>query len=76
MTDKLGPYITKLMTTVIDFKEEQFVRDLAMDELRRLNVDVEEFIRKNSSEEGILKKSIKKSKKQLLQEDEKNVKNK
>ena len=72
MTDKLGPYITKLMTTVIDFKEEQFVRDLAMDELRRLNVDVEEFIRKNSSEEGI----IKKSKKQLLQEDEKNVKNK
>ena len=72
MTDKLGPYITKLMTTVIDFKEEQFVRDLAMDELKRLNVDVEEFIRKNSSEEGI----IKKSKKQLLQEDEKNVKNK
>ena len=72
MADKLGPYITKLMTTVIDFKEEQFVRDLAMDELRRLNVDVEEFIRKNSSEEEI----IKKSKKQLLQEDEKNVKNK
>ena len=36
--DKLGPYIQKLMTTVIDNKEDDFVKDLALTELNRLKV--------------------------------------
>jgi hypothetical protein len=51
MADKFGPYITKLMTTVLDFKEDMFVRGLAIEELRRLNVDIEEFIRKQYQED-------------------------
>ena len=65
MADKFGPYITKLMTTVLDFKEDMFVRGLAVEELRRLNVDIEEFIRKQyqvDEEEA-------KTEKTLLQED-------
>ena len=42
--NKLGSYISRLMTTVIDKEQEQFVRDLALSELQRLNVDVNEFI--------------------------------
>ena len=38
--NKLGGYITKLMTTVLDSEQEQFVKDLALSELTRLNVDV------------------------------------
>ncbi len=34
------------MTTVLDFKEEDFVRQLASDELQRLKIDIEEFIKK------------------------------
>ena len=66
MADKFGPYITKLMATVLDFKEDMFVRDLAIEELKRLNVDIEEFIRKQyqteDEEETVTEK-------QLLQED-------
>ena len=71
--NKLGSYISKLMITVLDKEQEQFVRDLALSELTRLNVDVSEFINKH------LKDSFDKAKenkeKQLLQED-KNVKDK
>ena len=73
MADKLGIYITKLMTTILDKEQEEFVVNLAFSELRRLNVDIEEFLRKNSqddSEEAI------KTKKILLQEDKENVKDK
>ena len=70
--NKLGSYITKLMTTVLDLEQEQFVRDLALSELRRLNVDMEEFIRKHTKD---ISDEIKKTEKQLLQED-KNVKDK
>ena len=66
MTDKFGPYITKLMTTVLDFKEDMFVRGLAIEELRRLNVDIEEFIRKQYQEED---EEETKTEKTLLQED-------
>ena len=65
--DKLGTYITKLMTTAIDFKKDDFVRDLALDELNRLNVNIQEFIIKNKTEE-----KVNKTEKQLLQEEEKN----
>ena len=71
--NKLGTYISKLMTTVLDFKEEDFVRQLASDELQRLKIDIEEFIRKNSLEDDEEKQNVEK---QLLQEDKKNVKDK
>ena len=70
--NKLGSYITKLMTTVLDNEQEQFVRDLALGELKRLNVDMNDFIRKHTKDD--LDK-IKETEKQLLQED-KNVKDK
>ena len=71
--NKLGSYISKLMTVVIDNDEEQFVKDLALSELTRLNVDVNEFIRKHTKDD--LDK-IKETEKKLLQEDKKNVKDK
>jgi hypothetical protein len=70
--NKLGNYITKLMTTVLDSEQEQFVKDLALSELQRLNVDVNDFIRKHTKDD--LDK-IKETEKKLLQED-KNVKDK
>jgi len=45
--DKLGPYIQKLMTTVLDNKEDEFVRDLALTELTRLKVNINEFLVKH-----------------------------
>ena len=70
--NKLGSYITKLMTTVLDKEQEEFVRDLALSELKRLNVDVNDFIRKHTKDDF---DKAKETEKQLLQED-KNVKNK
>ena len=71
--NKLGNYITKLMTTVLDSEQEQFVRDLALSELTRLNVDVNDFIRKHTKDDF---DKIKETEKKLLQEDKKNVKDK
>ena len=71
--NKLGNYITKLMTTVLDTNQEEFVRELALSELTRLNVDVYEFIRKHTKDEI---DKIKETEKKLLQEDKKNVKDK
>ena len=71
--NKLGSYITKLMTIVLDKEQEQFVKDLALGELTRLNVDVNEFIRKNTKD---ISDEIEKTEKKLLQEDKKNVKDK
>ena len=71
--NKLGNYITKLMTTVLDSEQEQFVKDLALSELTRLNVDVNDFIRKHTKD---ISDEIEQTKKQLLQEDKKNVKDK
>ena len=70
--NKLGGYITKLMTTVLDSEQEEFVRELALSELTRLNVDVNEFINKHTKDDI---DKIKETEKQLLQED-KNVKDK
>ena len=63
--DKFGSYITKLMTTILDSEQEEFVKDLAISELKKLNVDINEFIRKNTQ---IISDNIE-NKKQLLQED-------
>ena len=70
--NKLGNYITKLMTTILDSEQEEFVKELALGELTRLNVDVNDFIRKHTKDD--LDK-IKETEKKLLQED-KNVKDK
>ena len=64
--NKLGGYITKLMTTVLDSEQEQFVKDLALSELTRLNVDVNDFIRKNTKDDF---DKAKETEKKLLQED-------
>ena len=71
--NKLGSYITKLMTTVIDKEQEQFVKDLALGELTRLNVDMNDFIRKHTKDDF---DKAKETEKKLLQEDKKNVKDK
>ena len=71
--NKLGSYITKLMTTVLDSEQEEFVRELALGELTRLNVDMNDFIRKHTKDEI---DKIKETEKKLLQEDKKDVKNK
>ena len=70
--NKLGSYITKLMTTVLDSEQEQFVKDLSLSELQRLNVDINEFINKHTKDDF---DKAKETEKQLLQED-KNVKDK
>ena len=70
MENKLGTYILNLMATVLDMEEKQFVRDLALSELTRLNVNVNEFIRKHTKD--MFDKEKEKQQKQLLQED-KNV---
>ena len=72
MTDKLGPYVNRLMTTILDKEQEEFVQDLAWNELKRINADVESFLRKTSRDDS---EDSKKTVKQLLQEEE-NVKNK
>ena len=64
--NKLGSYITKLMTTVLDSEQEEFVKELALSELKRLNVDVSEFIRKHTKDDF---DKAKETEKKLLQED-------
>ena len=66
MADKFGAYINTLMTTVIDKEQDEFVKKLAWDELRRLNVNIEEFLRKNSEDDT---EKSEKTVKQLLHED-------
>ena len=64
--DKLGPYIQKLMTTVIDNKEDDFVKELALTELNRLKVNIDEFLVKHYQVDDVAEKQVEK---QLLQED-------
>jgi len=64
--NKLGPYIQKLMTTVIDNKEDDFVRDLALTELTRLKINIDEFLVKHFKKDEVAEQKIEK---QLLQED-------
>ena len=67
--DKFGPYIQRLMTTILDKEQEDFVVDLAKNELKRLNVDIEEFLRKHIEDDS---QEQEKTVKQLLQEEKKN----
>ena len=71
--DKLGPYMQKLMTTVLDNKEDDFVKELAMSELTRLKVNIDEFLVKHYQVDDVAEE---KPEKQLLQEDKENVNDK
>ena len=71
--DKLGPYIQKLMTTVLDNKEDDFVKELALTELTRLKVNINEFLVKHYQVDDVAEE---KPEKQLLQEDKENVNDK
>ena len=71
MNNKLGTYITKLMTTILEKDQEDFVKNLAFSELKRLNVDIEEFLRKNSKNDS---ENVEKTEKILLQENKENAK--
>ena len=72
MKNKLGTYIQSLMSTIVDKEEKKFNVGLAWDELKRLNVNIEEFLRKHAQDDS---KDREKTEKILLQED-KNVKDK
>jgi hypothetical protein len=72
MADKFGAYVQRLMATVLDKEQEEFVKELAWNELNRINVDIEEFLRKNSKDDI---EESEKTIKTLLQED-KDVKDK
>ena len=43
MTNKLGSYISNLMTTIVDKEERFFVRKLAFSELTKVNQDITDF---------------------------------
>ena len=73
MKNKLGTYITKLMITILEKDQEDFVKNLAFSELKRLNVDIEEFLRKHSKDDS---DEVKQTEKILLQEEKENVKDK
>ena len=66
-SNKLGPYIQKLMTTIIDNKEDDFVKELALTELNRLKVNIDEFLVKHHQVDDVAEEKPKE--KQLLQED-------
>jgi len=71
MNDKLGSYITKLMTTIVDKEQEEFVKNLALSELTSIKNSMEEFIVKNTIKADEFPKEDKKDKKekQLLNEE-------
>ena len=50
--NKLGKYVSSLMTVVLDKEQDEFVKNLALSELKSINADVEGFIRKNSPDES------------------------
>ena len=70
--NKLGNYIQKLMTVVVDEDQEEFIKQLAWRELNKLNTDINDFLNKNEEDDS---EQRRKTEKQLLQED-KNVTNK
>ena len=70
--DKFGPYIQRLMTTVLDKEQDEFVVELAYSELKRLNVNIDEFLRKHIEDDS---QEQEQTVKQLLQEDKKDESN-
>ena len=66
--NKLGTYIENLMCVVVDKDQDDFVKELALNELRRLNVDISNFLNKHINDDKDKQKTIKK----LLQEEKDN----
>ena len=71
MKNRLGTYISQLMTTVVDKESADFVKQLALDELKRLNCNIDDFLVKHEPSEV---EDIEKTEKILLQEDKKDAK--
>jgi len=67
MGGKYGSYIEKLMTVVLDGDQDEFVKQLAWNELNRLGDGVKEFLA-NHLEDDLKEK--KKTEKILLQEEQ------
>jgi len=68
--NKFGSYIQQLMAVIVDREEEDdFVKELAFSELRRLNVDMSEFLLKHNEDD---KEEKEHTEKQLLLEFEEN----
>ena len=70
--DKLGNYISSLMSTVVDKENDDFIQNLARQELEKISRDIQEFLHKNRVDD---EEEREKTEKQLLQEG-KNVTNK
>ena len=68
--NKLGSYITKLMSTIVDKEQEEFVKNLAISELTNLKDSLEEFILKNTLKSDEFPEE-EKTEKQLLNEEKK-----
>ena len=64
---KYGSYIQKLMTVVLDKDQDEFVQQMAWNELNRLGEGVKEFLIKHSTNDSEEKE---KTEKILLQENE------
>ena len=64
---KYGSYIQKLMTVVLDKEQDEFVQQMAWNELNRLGDGVKEFLMKHSKDDSDEKN---KTEKILLQESE------
>ena len=73
MVNKFGSYIQKLMATVVDKEQEEFIVSLAIGELKKINSDINEFLLKHQKDDF---KEREKTEKQLLQEEKNNVKDK
>ena len=62
---KYGSYIQKLMTVVLDKEQDEFVHQMALNELKRLKDGINEFLMKHLKDES---KEKEKTEKILLQE--------
>ena len=69
--NKLGTYIENLMCVIVDVDKEQedFVKELAWNELKRLSVDISNFLNKHKGDDS---KDKEKTIKKLLQEEKDN----
>tara|TARA_Y100000004_G_scaffold149575_1_gene171527 strand:- start:37 stop:273 length:237 start_codon:yes stop_codon:yes gene_type:complete len=72
--NKLGSYITKLMSTIVDKEQEEFVKNLALSELTSIKNSMEEFIMKNTIKKENFPEED--TEKELLQEKKNDKKNK
>jgi len=63
---KLGTYIENLMTIIVDKEQEQFVKELARNELTNVKNDIDHFLIQNKVDDS---ERVEKTEKILLQEE-------